>query len=292
MRILLAGGSGVIGSRLIPLLRERGHDVVATTRRPDRLGRIAELGATGAVVDVYDAERLAEVVAGARPDLVLHQLTDLAEYDLAANARIRREGTANLVAAASRAGTRRMIVQSIAWVFGDGATAATEADPITPGSAVDDMESLVRRMPRASVLRYGRFYGPTTWYAVDGRTADAVRNGAVTATRAISSFVHVDDAAAATVQAVDWPDGTYHIVDDEPAPATVWLPVYAAGLGAPPPPVDEQAPATGRPVANALARSLGWVPRYPSWRQGFPSTGEDPDDHRRPGDPDQGAGPP
>lgn len=271
MRIFLAGGTGVLGTRLIPKLAADGHQVTATTRRTDRTDLLTGLGATPAIVDVYDAARLTSVVTEAAPDLILHELTDLSEYDTAANARLRREGTANLVAAAQTAGTDRIVVQSIAWVFPDADTPATEDDPITPGTAVDTMEGLARHLGKATILRYGLLYGPGTWYAPGGRIARLVGAGQLPATPAVSCFVHIDDAVTATIQALSWPDGTYHVVDDEPAPGTSWLSVYARELGAPPPPtapLADGAPA-GRAISNAKARGQGWTPEYPSWRQGF-----------------------
>jgi nucleoside-diphosphate-sugar epimerase len=235
MRIFLAGGTGIIGRALIPKLVSAGHDVVATTRRDDKLARLAELGAHGVVADVYDANRVASAVKDAAPDLILDELTDLSEYDTDANARLRREGTANIVAAARAAGVERMIVQSIAWIFPEGETPATEEDPIVPGTAVDEMEQLTRTLPHATVLRYGMLYGPGTWYERGGRIANAVVAGQLDATPAVTSFAHIDDVVAATVQALDWPDGTYHVVDDEPAAETEWLPFYAEALGAPEP---------------------------------------------------------
>ncbi|WP_152351872.1 NAD-dependent epimerase/dehydratase family protein [Brachybacterium subflavum] len=271
MRIFLAGGSGVIGRRLIPRLVEAGHTVTATTRREATLEALRALGARGVVVDVYDAQRLTEVVAEDAPDLVLHELTDLGDADTDANARLRREGTEHLVAAARAAGVERMLVQSIAWAYAEGGAPAVEEDPLVPGSAVAQMEDLVATMPRSTVLRYGMLYGPSTWYAPGGRVAGAVSAGMVPATEAITSFVHVEDAVSATVQALDWADGTFNIVDDEPAAATTWLPVYASGIGAPAPavqPLPDGAP-RGRGASNAKARAAGWRPLHPSWRESF-----------------------
>ncbi|GAA5151785.1 NAD(P)-dependent oxidoreductase [Microbacterium pseudoresistens] len=272
MRIFLAGGSGVIGSRLIPALVENGHDITATTRGSENAGFIQSRGARPVVVDVYDEPRLGLVVAEAAPELILHELTDLGDYDTDANARLRRVGTGNLVAAAQAAGVERMMVQSIAWAYADGDTLAVEDDPIQAGSAVEEMESVVRRLPRATVLRYGMLYGPGTWYAPGARMSNAVTAGLIPATPSITSFVHIDDVVAATVQAIDWVDGAYNIVDDDPAPATEWLPVYAAGLGAPAPAVAD-APSDaprGRGASNAKARAAGWTPLHPTWRDGFP----------------------
>ncbi|HXT94586.1 MAG TPA: NAD(P)-dependent oxidoreductase [Trebonia sp.] len=272
MRIFLAGGTGVIGSRLIPELVAAGHEVVATTRHPERLGYLRQQGARGAVVDAYDAPRLAGVLAEAAPDLVLHELTDLSNFDTEANARLRRAGTANLVTAAQAAGVDRMMVQSITWAYQDGDSPAVEDDPIVPGSAVAEMEDLACRITHATMLRYGMLYGPGTWYAPGARVANAVSAGVAPATPAITSFVHIDDVVTATVQAIGWPDGAYNIVDDEPSPATEWLPVYAAGLGAPAPKVTglPEGAARGRGASNAKARAAGWLPGHPTWRDGFP----------------------
>ena len=271
MRIFLAGGTGVIGTRLIPRLVAAGHEVTATTRRAERAERLSRLGARPAVVDVYDADALTEAVKQAKPDVILHELTDLSDYDIDANSRLRREGTANLVAAAEEASVPRILVQSITWIFPDSATPATEDDPIVPGTAVDVMEQLAGRLPHSTILRYGMLYGPDTWYARGGRNADAVLAGDLPATPAITCFVQVEDAVAATVSALDWPDGVYHIVDDEPAPGTAWLPVFAEELGAPAPTVEPipEGRTVGRAVSNVKARSLGWKPEYPSWRDGF-----------------------
>lgn len=271
MRIFLAGGSGLIGSRLIPQLTAAGHDVHATTRRTENLDYLHDLGAHGVVVDVYDAPHLTAVVTAAAPDLVLHELTDLSDFDTDANARLRRAGTANLVAAAQAARVGRMMVQSVAWMYEDGNAPAVEDDPIQPGSAIARMESLVSGLPHATMLRYGMLYGPGTWYAPGARMANAVTAGLITATPAITSFVHIDDVIAATVQAIEWPDGAYNIVDDEPAAATQWLPVFAARLGAPEPPVADlpEGVPQGRGASNAKARAAGWNAKFPTWRAGF-----------------------
>jgi nucleoside-diphosphate-sugar epimerase len=272
MRILIAGGSGVIGARLIPALITAGHDVVATTRRMVTVPRLQRQGATGMVMDAFDAAGVRAVTAAVAPDLVIHELTDLTFYDRDANALLRREGTANLVAAAEAAGVSRMMVQSIAFAYVPGDTPAGEDIPLRPGSAVAEMEGLVSRLPHATMLRYGMLYGPDTWYDLGGRISDQIAGGQLPATPAITSFVHIDDAVTATVQAIGWPDGAYNIVDDEPAPGTVWMTVYAAGIGSPRPRVESlpDGAAPGRGASNAKACSAGWTLVHPSWRDGFP----------------------
>jgi nucleoside-diphosphate-sugar epimerase len=131
------------------------------------------------------------------------------------------------------------------------------------------MEAAVAEMPTGIILRYGLFYGPATWYSRDEWTTQRVLAGEMVATDAVVSFIHVADAAEAARLALDWPAGAYNIVDDEPAAGTAWLPLYATLVGAPPPPTKAGKEAWERGASNAKARSLGWRPRYASWREGF-----------------------
>ena len=218
MRVLVAGASGVIGQRLVRLLAAAGHVVTGTTRSPERAAAIRAAGATPVVVNVFDAQQLGDAVASARPVVVVHQLTDLPDRldptsvadTLARNARVRTEGTCNLVAAAVRAGTRRLVAQSIAWAYAPGAEPHREDDPLDADaegicrvtvSGVAELERLVTSVPRLEglVLRYGQLYGPGTWNA--GPSGNAP--------------VHVDAAARAAALAVARGDpGAYNIVED------------------------------------------------------------------------------
>lgn len=268
MRIFVAGATGVVGRRLVPLLVAQGHEVTALSRRP---------GAGTVTADVYHARRLREVVAAARPEVVVHQLTDLTSRDFAANSRIRREGTRNLIDAALAAGVRRVISQSIAFAYEPGDTPAVESTPLDIDAADDRrretaravaaLEQMTAEAPEWVVLRYGLLYGPDTWYAKDGRlVAEPLPAGPD-----ISSFLHVDDAAEAAVQALDWPSGPVNIVDDEPAPASAWAPVLAEAVGGRVSPTAD-APRTpwARGASNTYARTtLAWSPAHPTWRTGF-----------------------
>ncbi|MBO2454839.1 NAD(P)-dependent oxidoreductase [Actinomadura barringtoniae] len=273
MKILVAGATGVVGRRLVPQLVQAGHEVAGTTRRPERAGSITQQHAKPLVLDVLDAEAVYATIAAERPDVIVHQLTDLSTEDFAANSRLRVEGTRNLVEAAKAAGVEAMIAQSIAWLYVPGDSPAVETDPLDPTlppyEGVAALENAVAEMPRGVVLRYGALYGPGTWYAPDGAIAERVRAGSLRPTPAWTSFVHADDAAAAALAALDWPAGPVNIVDDEPATTAEWLPVYSAALGAPVPGKARHAAATGRAVSNAKALDLGWKPRIPSWRIGF-----------------------
>ena len=307
MRVFLAGATGAIGRRLVPQLVEAGHEVTAVTRSEKKLDKLYELGTEPILCDVFDAERLGSVVAQAEPEAVINQLTDLPqnlnprklkEY-YAANNRVRRDGTSNLLSAALGAGVRRFLVQGSAyWYAPAGGPVKTEAAPLyldAPppiGPAVETINEVEESVLSADgiegvVLRYGMFYGPGTWYAKGGDVGRQVRkrrypmigNGGGT-----YSFVHVDDAASATVAALERArPGVYNVVDDDPATAAEWMPVYAEALGAKRPP---RVPAfvasliVGRALVEwslrlrgasneKIKEKLGWRPQYESWRRGF-----------------------
>jgi nucleoside-diphosphate-sugar epimerase len=204
MRVFLAGASGVIGRRLIPLLLARGDDVVGMASKPDTAAIVAGLGATAVVCDVLDATALATVISAARPELVMHYVTALPDDPKRIpefgrlNARIRIEGTANLLRAATAAGAERFVAQSIAWTpFG------------LPGAA-NPVEALEEAVLAESglVIRYGQFYGPDT-YDPDGPPATSPR-------------IHLDAAAARTIEVLHAPSGIVTIIEPDtrlPEPA-------------------------------------------------------------------------
>ena len=306
MRVFVAGASGVVGLPLVRQLAEAGHEVTGTTRREERAGSIREAGAEAVVLDVFDSEALRDAVAAAEPEVVVNQLTSLPQrYDprkasfYEATDRVRAEGGRNLLAAARAAGARRFLTQSICFLYAPEGDWVKDEDarPFddAPGHfrrAVDvltghEQEALGAEGIEALVLRYGQFYGDGTYYAPDGHLGREVlrrRFPIVGAGTGTFSFLAVDDAAAATVAALDrGAPGIYNVCDDEPARLSDWLPVYAEALGAKPPrhvplwlarllagrAVADQAVAL-RGASNAKARArLGWEPRHPSWRQGF-----------------------
>ena len=261
MHVLLAGATGVLGRRILPRLVALGYEVTAVTRNSSQVPALRAIGATPAVADVLDADALAAVLRTTAPDTVMHQLTDLRDGSRAANARLRELGTRNLVDAARAVGVRRIIAQSIAWAYVAGDRPATEDTPLRadmPG--VPQLEAAVRELPEWVVLRYGLLYGPETWYAQDGLMAARARAGELAVDDDITSFVHVDDAAAA---------GGGLVVADV---GRAWVPAFCRAVGAPPPPTSAVAgPRTGwaRGADNRRAHALGWAPRYTSWRDGF-----------------------
>lgn len=273
MRIFVAGASGVIGRALVPELIAAGHDVWGTTRRSASAVWLESVGAHPVSLDVYDAAAVGSAIAEVAPDAIVHQLTALSAYDREANARIRTVATRTLVDSARAHGVTRMVAQSISFVYSPGAEPAIETDSIDPARSatldgVRALESAVSELPDGVVLRYGTLYGPGTWYAHDGQMAEKARAGDLPTGDEVSCFLHVQDAASAALAALDWPGGVVNVVDDDPAPADVWVPVYARTVGAPAP-ATHTAAGPGRPVSNARARALGWTPRHPSWRDGF-----------------------
>ena len=220
MRIFLAGATGVVGRRLALLLRDAKHDVVGTTRDPAKAIQLQALGITPVAVDVFDADALAQAVASAQPDVVIHQLTDLpnapgtAGYAAGqeANRRLRIEGTHNLIRAAAMAGVNRVIAQSTAFVYAAGEGAREENDPIdiaaepprqftVQGVLALEREVLQTRGVTGVVLRYGYFYGPDTWYAEPPKPPS----------------IHADAAACAALLAVERGSGIYNIAEDDGA---------------------------------------------------------------------------
>ena len=305
MRVFVAGGTGVLGRRLVPQFVARGHQVTATTTSAAKLGLVAQMGADGVVMDGLDAASVGEAVAAARPDVIVHQMTaismahagkpDIKHPDrwFATTNRLRAEGTDHLLAAAEATGVSHFVAQGYASWNGirEGGWVKTEEDPLDllEGTAahvglkaIRHVEDVVLEADGA-VLRYGAFYGPD---AIDDQV-ELIRKRQyplVGRGTGYSSWVHLDDAASATVLAVEQKArGVFNIVDDEPAPASEWLPYLAACAGAKPPMripkwlarllAGDQAVVMmteGRGFSNAKAkRELGWQPRYPSWRQGF-----------------------
>lgn len=308
MRVLVAGATGAIGRHLVPKLVANGHEVVGITRSEAKADEVRALGARPAVADALDPEQVAAAVAASEPEAIVHQLTALSgDLDLrnldrtfTATNRLRTEGTDHLLSAARAAGVRRFLAQSFAgWPYArSGGPVKDEEAPLDdePPASARETIAAIRHLERAVteagwtegvVLRYGGFYGPDTSFAPGGVQFEAIRKRrfpVVGGGAAVTSFIHIEDAADATVAALErGRPGIYNIADDEPAPVHVWLPEVARRIGAKPP---RRVPRwVGRLLAGEAAvvmmtelrgasnekakRELGWVPKYPSWRQGI-----------------------
>lgn len=275
MKIFVAGASGVIGRELLPKLIETGHKVIGTTRHKERTREIEATGASAVVVDALDRNNLMSVFAASQPDVVIHQLTALSHRDFDQTSRLREEGTRNLIDAALAVGVKHVIAQSISFAYEPGEVPATEDVPLDVCASVPrkqlvasirTLEFTVKEMPHYVILRYGAFYGPDTFYANDGFVAHQIRQKQIPATDAITSFIHVNDAASATVLALGWPSGVFNIVDDEPVRGIDWIPAYAEASGAPLPDIRSGREGWERGASNAKARQYGWKPAYPTWK--------------------------
>lgn len=309
MRVFVAGATGAIGRQLVPRLVASGHEVTGLTHRESKRDEVRGLGAEPVVADALDPEALGAAVAQAEPEAIVHQLTALAgtlsetrrpDRAFALTNRLRTEGTDNLLAAARAVGARRFVAQSFAGLphARRGGPVKSEQDPLDPAppkrlrANLDALRHLEEAVTEADwiegvVLRYGPFYGPGTSLAPDGEHTEAIRNRkfpVVGDGAGVWSFVHIEDAADATVAAVERAaPGIYNVVDDDPAPVAEWLPAAAAAVGAKPP---RRVPRwLGRLLAGEAAtvmmtevrgasnqkakRELDWQPSHPSWRQGF-----------------------
>jgi nucleoside-diphosphate-sugar epimerase len=304
VRVFVAGGTGVMGRRLVPQLVAGGHQVTATTTSAAKVGLLEQLGAAGVVMDGLDAAAVGEAVAAARPDAVVHQMTALSaahagkpnlkhpDRFFAGTVRLRSEGIDHLLAAAEATGVSHIVAQGFGAFNGirQGGWVKTEEDRLDPGpasarqgaEALNHLEDVVVKAGGA-VLRYGSFYGPGAiddWAGLVRKRMFPLVGGGT----GYMSWVHLDDAASATVLAVEQhAKGVFNIADDEPAPASEWLPYLAACARAKRPMRIPKWVARllagdmavimmteGRGFSNAKAtRELGWKLRYPSWRQGF-----------------------
>lgn len=301
MRVFVAGATGVIGAQLLPALRAAGHVPIGMTRSPEKAAVLTARGFEAAVCDAYDKAGLTRALGEARPDSVVHALTDIPadldarhmERELESTGRLRREGTCNLIAAARAAGVQRIVAESIAFAYApEGSWVKDEDAPLDMSGmpfVTEPLLSLERQVIQVggTVLRFGHIYGPGSAFARHGSWAQSLRRRRlpiVGGGRGTFSFVHAEDAALATVAALA-PTGPelFNVVDDDPAPVSEWLPRYAQELSAPAPrsiPAWVARPLAGRPAVAAMTelrgasnarikRELGWKPKYATWREGF-----------------------
>jgi len=307
MRIFVAGGTGAIGRPLVAALATAGHEITVFSRREGRVAALGVPGAVPAVGDAFDTDTLVRAVVGAKPEVVVNQLTNLAQSanplavkrGFEATSRLRREVSGSLVFAARSAGARRVVAQSISFAYRPGPGVRTESDPLWTDAtgqigqlacSLAALESATLGDPdlEGVVLRYGSFYGPGTYFARDGLYSSMIAKRRLPIPGdggGLFGLVHLDDAVSAALAALEGPPGTYNVVDDVPARASEWMPLVAELLGAKPPRrVPEAVARVGAgkflaylmcdqpAVSNERARAeLGWSPRYPDWHEGLPA---------------------
>lgn len=303
MRVLLAGATGAIGRPLVRGLKQNGHSVFCLVRSAESARTVRDMGAEALIGDALDAASVRAAVAQARPDAVINELTSLprrytpTEMESAAerDTQVRREGNINLLAAMREIGVRRYILQASGFWYAPGLGLADESSPLavdaSPGVAASarnyvELESAAFRTSEIDcvAMRYGFFYGPGTWYTSAADMGEQVRRQQVPiigAGQGVWSFVHIDDAASATVAALKCAPGAYNIVDDHPSQQSIWLPAFARACGAPEPPritEQEALEAVGadsvyyatrlRGASNQKARlELNFQPRPLEWLQ-------------------------
>lgn len=299
MRVFVAGASGAIGLPLVRQLSAAGHEVIGTTRGGSGASRIREAGGVAVPVDVFDRQKLVEAMREARPGVVVNQLTSLpARFEpkkkdfYEANNRIRSEGGDNVIEATAACGAGRLITQSISFLYAlRGPLIKTEDEPVDRSGLHDavlghEKRALSDERFETVVLRYGLLYGPGTWYAMDGHLADEARSRKLPIVgqgTGVTSFIHVEDAASASVASLERGSGIFNVTDDDPAPMSEWIPVFAEAVGAKPPrrvptwlaslvagkAIAKQA-TDGRGASNSRFKAqTGWSPSIQSWRQGF-----------------------
>ena len=309
MKVFVAGGSGAMGRRLVPRLVAEGYEVTAMTRDAGKAPWLIAVGAQPVIADALDRAAVRTAVAGAGPDVVIHQLTALSDAgsnlkrfdrEFALTNRLRTEGTDHLLEGARAAGARRFIAQSYGnWNYARSGTGLkTERDPFdaTPPANQEQSLAAIRYVESAVTgaegiegiaLRYGNFYGPGTGLAMDGALVALIRKRRLPIIgdgSGVWSFVHMDDAAAAATAAIGHgAPGVYNVADDEPLPVSAWLPLLAEAVGAKPPmrvlvwlgrlaagEVGVSMMTQIRGTSNAKAKAeLGWAPQYRTCREGF-----------------------
>jgi nucleoside-diphosphate-sugar epimerase len=299
MKVFVAGASGAIGRPLIAELLRQGHAVTGMTRSETGARNLAELGAAVARVSAFHADAVQEALRQSQAELVIDQLTALPRHPsempsaAAGDRKLRLEGGGNLHRAARSCGVRRYLQQASAFFVKPGNGLADESEGMavdaSPGVAASartyaELEARVLNSPdmEGIALRYGFFYGPNTWYCPEGAAADQVRNREIPIIgegEGVWSWIHIEDAATATVAALTIAPGVYHIVDDDPSPVNRWLPAFAkvAGASAPPRITEQEALAIAGPDAvyygtklrgasNAKAKkAFNFSPRRLEW---------------------------
>ena len=280
MHVFLAGATGVLGRRVVPLLLAEGHRVTGLARTPAAASRLRSWGAVAVSADATDAETVAAAVAAAHPDVVMNQLTDLGNGVGPANSELRHITSRILADAARAAGVPRVVAQSIAWAYGPGDGPAREEELLDVSAdgprgittrAVAALERATAEAPEWVVLRYGMLYGPDTWFRFDGERVGDVRRGDLRPGPDVTSFVHVDDAARAAVSAVTWPSGAVNVSDDRPAAADDWVPALAgaADVRVPSRSTEPRRTPWARGADNALLHTRGFVLEHPTWSPRF-----------------------
>ncbi|CAL29341.1 NAD-dependent epimerase/dehydratase family protein [Staphylococcus carnosus] len=277
-KIFVTGATGLIGTKLTKRLLEEGYEVAGLTTSQNGKEKLQNAGVTPYVGDIFDYDTIDEAIGDFKPDVIMNEITDLKNVDMAANTKVRIEGTKNLVDAAIKHDVENMQSQSIAFVYEGGKGLATEETPLDYNATgdrkvtVDGVEGLEKETARIKnhvILRYGWLYGPGTWYGEDGMIYSQFKNGKVDMTDGVLSFIHIDDAVETAIQALNFETGTYNVADDDPVRGDAWADWYANQLNVSPEINIAPAEPFERGVSNKKFKAQGGTLIYPSWKDGM-----------------------
>lgn len=277
-KIFVVGATGLIGTKLTKRLLEEGYDVAGLTRSQQGKAKLEDQGVTGFIGDVFKADTVEAAVASYKPDVIINEITDLKQADMSAKARVRKEGTKNIVSAALNNDVQHIQSQSIAFVYEGGQGLATEETPLDYQATgerkvtVDGVEALEQetaRIPHHVILRYGLLYGPQTWFGKDGMIYNQFIDGSVSMSNGIQSFIHIDDAVETAIQALSFEPGIYNVTDDNPVDGETWAKWYAQLLNVNPTLNIEQAADHERGASNKKFRQQGGKLIYSDWQEGM-----------------------
>ncbi|MCQ9278269.1 NAD-dependent epimerase/dehydratase family protein [Staphylococcus borealis] len=277
-KIFITGATGLIGTRLTQRLIEEGYEVAGFTTSEKGKAKLEGLGAKAYIGDILKADTIDAAVGDFRPDIIINQITDLKNVDMAANTKVRVEGGKNLTDAALKYDVKKVVAQSIGFMYEPGEGLATEETPLDNHSDGDrkitvdgviGLEKETARMDHYVVLRFGWLYGPGTWYGKDGMIYNQFKNGEVTLSDGVTSFIHLDDAVEVSIQAMNFDNGIYNVADDAPVKGSEFAEWYAKEVGVDPKVTIQPAQPFERGIKNDKFKAQGGTLIYNTWKDGM-----------------------
>ena len=277
-KIFITGATGLIGTRLTKRLVEEGHEVAGFTTSERGKEKLERLNAKAYIGDILKADTIDAAIGDFRPEIIINQIIDLKNVDMAANTKVRIEGSKNLIDAAKKHDVKKVIAQSIAFMYEPGEGLANEETSLDFNSTGDrkvtvdgvvGLEEETARMDEYVVLRFGWLYGPGTWYGKDGMIYNQFMDGQVTLSDGVTSFVHLDDAVETSIQAIHFENGIYNVADDAPVKGSEFAEWYKEQLGVEPNIDIQPAQPFERGVSNEKFKAQGGTLIYKTWKDGM-----------------------
>lgn len=277
-KIFVTGATGLIGTKLTKRLLEEGHDVAGFTTSKNGKNKLESANVKAYVGDILKYDTIEAAIADFQPEIIINQITDLKNVDMAANTKVRVEGSKNLIDAAQKYNVKKVIAQSIDFMYEAGEGLATEETPLDLDSSGDrkvtvdgviGLEEETSRMDEYVVLRFGWLYGPGTWYGKDGMIYNQFVDGKVTLSDGVTSFIHLDDAVETSIQALNFDNGIYNVADDEPVKGSDFAEWYKQQLNVDPEINIEPAQPFERGITNDKFKAQGGQLIYSTWKDGM-----------------------